>query len=127
MRFDSFSHMLSYWAKYTPEAPALRYDGRCWSYGDLYREAHENGSPLIRTMFYEFPEDQKCWELQDQYMFGSRYLVAPVLHLNEFERDVYLPAGMWENVNTGERLEGGKTVRVPAPIDEIPVFRRSGS
>ena len=91
---------------------------------DLYREAHENGSPLIRTMFYEFPEDERCWELQDQYMFGSRYLVAPVLHLNEFERDVYLPAGMWENVNTGERLEGGKTVRVPAPIDEIPVFIR---
>ena len=91
---------------------------------DLYREAHENGSPLIRTMFYEFPEDGKCWDLQDQYMFGSRYLVAPVLHLNEFEREVYLPKGKWENVNTGEKVQGGKTVRVKAPIDEIPVFRK---
>ncbi len=91
---------------------------------DLYREAHENGSPLIRTMFYEFPEDEKCWDLQDQYMFGSRYLVAPVLHLNEFEREVYLPKGKWENVNTGEKVQGGKTVRVKAPIDEIPVFRK---
>ena len=90
----------------------------------LYREAHENGSPLIRTMFYEFPEDKKCWELQDQYMFGDRYLVAPVLHLNEFERDVYLPAGRWKNINTGEVAEGGKTVSVPAPIDEIPVFEK---
>ena len=91
---------------------------------DLYREAHENGSPLIRTMFYEFPEDAKCWELQDQYMFGSRYLVAPILHLNEFEREVYLPAGKWKNVNTGETVDGGKTVSVRAPIEEIPVFER---
>ena len=91
---------------------------------DLYREASENGSPLIRTMFYEFPEDAKCWELQDQYMFGARYLVAPVLHLNEFERNVYLPAGCWKNVNSGEILDGGQTVSVKAPIEEIPVFER---
>ena len=75
-------------------------------------------------MFYEFPEDAKCWELQDQYMFGSKYLVAPILHLNEFERDVYLPAGRWKNVNNGEILEGGKTVTVKAPIEEIPVFEK---
>ncbi|MBQ3278532.1 MAG: glycoside hydrolase family 31 protein [Clostridia bacterium] len=92
---------------------------------DLYREAHENGSPLIRTMFYEFPEDPACWELQDQYMFGSKYLVAPVLHLGERERDVYLPEGLWENVNTGETVSGGQTLRVPAPLDEIPVFKRA--
>ncbi len=92
---------------------------------DLYREAHENGSPLIRTMFYEFPEDPACWELQDQYMFGSKYLVAPVMHLGERERDVYLPEGLWENVNTGETVSGGQTLRVPAPLDEIPVFKRA--
>ena len=63
----------------------------------LYEEASSNGSPLIRTMFYEFPEDSKCWELQDQYMFGSDYLVAPIFHLNQFEREVYLPAGKWED------------------------------
>ena len=49
MRFDSFSHMLSYWAKYTPEAPALRYDGRCWSYGDLYREALSRSEELRQS------------------------------------------------------------------------------
>ena len=61
----------------------------------LYDEASENGSPLIRTMFYEFPEDAACWELKDQYMFGEKYLVAPIFHLNQFEREVYLPAGQW--------------------------------
>ena len=91
---------------------------------DLYREAHETGAPLIRTMFFEFPEDAKCWELQDQYMFGGRYLVAPILHLNEYKREVYLPRGKWKNVNTGEIIKGGQNLSVKAPIDEIPVFER---
>ncbi len=91
---------------------------------DLYREAHETGAPLIRTMFFEFPEDAKCWELQDQYMFGSRYLVAPILYLNEYKREVYLPRGKWKNVNTGEIIKGGQNLSVKAPIDEIPVFER---
>ena len=90
----------------------------------LYREASENGSPLIRTMFYEFPEDRKCWELQDQYMFGDRYLVAPILRLNQFERDVYLPAGTWRDTRDGKEYQGGQVIRAMAPIDSIPVFER---
>lgn len=90
----------------------------------LYEEAHENGSPLLRTMFYEFPEDEKCWETEDQYMFGSRFLAAPILHLNEWRRSVYLPAGTWKLTSTGEVFEGGQTVRVDAPIDYMPVFER---
>ena len=90
----------------------------------LYDEAHENGSPLIRTMFYEFPKDAKCWELQDQYMFGPKYLCAPVFALNCFEREVYLPAGSWKLTSTGEVYEGGRTVTVKAPIDYMPVFER---
>ena len=91
---------------------------------ELYKEAHETGAPLIRTMFFEFPQDEKCWDLQDQYMFGEKYLVAPILYLNQYEREVYLPEGRWKNVNTGETVEGKKTVTVKAPIDEIPVFER---
>ena len=90
----------------------------------LYREAHETGAPLIRTMFFEFPKDEKCWELRDQYMFGSRYLVAPVLEPHRTGREVYLPAGRWKDVNSGEVLEGGRTVSAAAPIDVIPVYER---
>ena len=90
----------------------------------LYDEASENGSPLIRTMFYEFPDDKKCWEMQDQYMFGSEYLVAPIFHLNEFKREVYLPAGRWEDTRDGKVYEGGQTVLAAAPIDSIPVFKK---
>ena len=90
----------------------------------LYREASENGSPLMRTMFYEFPEDEKCWELGDQYMFGSRYLVAPVLELGARSREVYLPMGKWKSFAKGEVLQGGQTVVADAPLDVIPVFER---
>lgn len=92
---------------------------------DLYEEASTNGSPLIRTMFYEFPEDCKCWELQDQYMFGSEYLCAPIFELNKFEREVYLPAGKWTLTSTGETFEGGQTVKVAAPIEYMPVFKKN--
>lgn len=91
---------------------------------ELYEEASQNGSPLIRTMFYEFPQDKKCWELQDQYMFGSRYLVAPIFHLNEFERDVYLPEGIWMDSRDGKIYQGGQTIHTEAPLDAMPVFQR---
>ncbi len=90
----------------------------------LYEEAHANGSPLIRTMFYEFPDDAKCWELQDQYMFGDRYLCAPIFELHAVKRDVYLPEGQWKLTSTGETVSGGRTVTVDAPIDYMPVFER---
>lgn len=90
----------------------------------LFDEAHENGSPLLRSMFYEFPENARCWELQDQYMFGSKYLVAPVLHLNQFRREVYLPEGQWKLTSTGELFQGGQNVTVDAPIEYMPVFEK---
>jgi len=92
----------------------------------LMREASGTGAPLLRTMFYEFPEDQVCWDLTDQYMFGSEYLVAPILHAGEFEREVYLPAGTWKNINDGKEYTGGQRVSCKAPIEMIPVFQRMG-
>lgn len=90
----------------------------------LMREASETGAPLMRAMFYEFPEDEKCWGLSDQYMFGEKYLVAPVLHAGERSRSVYLPKGTWKNVNDGQTYEGGQRISAEAPIEVIPVFER---
>lgn len=90
----------------------------------LYKEASDNGSPLLRAMFYEFPEDEKCWDLYDQYMFGSEYLVAPVLYEDTFERDVYLPEGKWEDIRDNKIYEGGQTIHAQAPLDSIPVYRK---
>ena len=121
-------------------------DNEVWSYGEeaypilvkylrrreelrpyvrsLMKEAHEAGTPIIRAMFYEFPTDPACAVLKDQYMFGSRYLVAPVLAAGQRERTLYLPAGEWREVETDTVFKGGQTVTVAAPLDSIPVFEK---
>lgn len=91
---------------------------------ELMEEAHRNGAPVMRTMFYEFPEDEKCWELDDQYMFGSEYLVAPILREGLREREVYLPKGTWRSLREDKEYAGGQTVLCPAPLEDIPVFRK---
>ena len=91
----------------------------------LMEEAHEKGSPVIRPLFYEFPEDKDAWEVEDEYMFGSKYLVAPILSLGQRERKVYLPKGAKWLCNTDkETYEGGTEVIVPAPLETMPVFER---
>lgn len=90
----------------------------------LMEEASATGTPLMRTMFYEFPQDEKCWEIDDQYMFGSRYLVAPVLAAGVTRRKVYLPEGNWKNIADGSILKGGQTITADAPLKRIPVFER---
>jgi alpha-D-xyloside xylohydrolase len=122
-------------------------DNEVWSYGDevykilvkylnlrealrtytreLMRQAHEKGTPVMRTMFYEFPGDETCWDLKDQYMYGSDILVAPIVYEDMYEREVYLPSGSnWTNAHDGTIYEGGQTICVLAPLDVIPVFLR---
>lgn len=88
----------------------------------LMKEASTTGAPIMRTMFYEFPNDAKCWELSDQYMFGSDYLVAPILHAGETKRNVYLPARQWKNLDDNTVYDGAQTIVCNAPLDVIPVF-----
>lgn len=90
----------------------------------LMEEASRTGAPLLRTMFYEFPEDNRCWELEDQYMFGDRYLVAPVLEAGMKRRQVYLPAGCWRDLADGKEYVGGQVLNCETPIERIPVFER---
>ena len=92
---------------------------------ELMKEAHEIGSPIMRTMFYQFPEDEKCWDLSDQYMYGDRYLVAPVLYAGAKEREVYLPKGCkWKEIESGSVYDGGATVKVELTLDTMPVFEK---
>ena len=91
----------------------------------LMQEAHRMGSPVMRTLFYEFPDDEAAWLIEDEYMFGDAYLVAPVLHAGERERRVYLPEGAdWTYCIGDEVFPGGSWQTVPAPLDTLPVFQR---
>lgn len=93
---------------------------------ELMKEAHEKGTPVMRTLFYEFPEDSTCWEIEDQYLYGRDILVAPVLNANSENRKVYLPEGEWVEYETKKVYEGKQWITVKTPIDEIPVFVRKG-
>lgn len=81
-------------------------------------------APLMRPLFFEWPDDPAVWTAGTQWLLGDDLLVAPVLEPGAVEWPVYLPAGEWTDAWTGERHTGGRTVSVPAPIDRIPVFVR---
>lgn len=87
------------------------------------KDCHELGIPPMRPLFYDYPNDQKTWGVEDEFLFGDSMLVAPVLYENTVKREVYLPAGSkWTEVETQTEYEGGKYVEVCTPIDSIPVF-----
>lgn len=91
----------------------------------LMKEAHEKGTPVMRTLFYEFPDDPMAWETEDEYMFGSSYLVAPILTKGAVSRNVYLPSGAnWRERHNGTEYVGGCVVCADAPLNVIPVFER---
>ncbi len=94
---------------------------------EVMAEAHATGAPVMRPLFYGFPEDVEAWGVEDAYLFGADLLVAPVLEKGARERTVYLPAGArWTDAHTGLSYDGGRRVTVPAPLDVIPVFTRDG-
>jgi alpha-D-xyloside xylohydrolase len=66
----------------------------------------ERGLPMLRALFVEYPDDPGSWLIDDQYLFGSDMLVAPLFE-NVEERDVYLPPGTWIDYQTGKQYEGG--------------------
>ena len=94
----------------------------------LFREASESGAPLMRPLFWHYPDDPACRDLADEYLFGRDLLVAPVLEPGATSRAVVLPAGdRWRDARTGEAFDGGQSVDAPAPLSSIPVFVRDGA
>lgn len=88
-------------------------------------QAHQDGTPVMRALFLEFPDDPLCWEVEDSYLFGPDYLVAPVLYPGQRSRRVYLPAGCtWQDIHTKQDYPGGQWADVPCPLEWIPVFKK---
>ncbi len=91
---------------------------------EVFAEASAKGYPVMRPLFFEFPEDPRAWEISDEYMLGSRLLVAPVLYEGMRRRSVYLPKGTWRRFPGGGGTLPGGEYETDAPLDEIPVFER---
>jgi alpha-glucosidase len=106
----------------------LRYRLMPYLYTQMWRASHEN-EPVVRPLFYDFPNDRAALEVQDSFMLGPDILVAPVLEEGATNRKVYLPehAGGWFDFHNGHHFEGAQTTTVPAPLGRLAVFVRSGA
>jgi alpha-D-xyloside xylohydrolase len=90
------------------------------------KDAHQRGTPMMRAMLLEFPNDRTSWNLDQQYMFGPDLLVAPVFNASG-EVEFYLPAGEWTNLFSGKSESGGRWVREVHQFDSLPLYVRAGS
>lgn len=105
----------------------LRYRLLPYTYSAAFR-SYQTGAPYMRALFMDFPNDPKVADIPDEYMYGPAFLVAPVTEQGATRRTVYLPAGCdWYNYWTNQRLHGGQTIEVDAPIDVLPLFVKAGS
>jgi len=86
----------------------------------------EDGTPPFRALVLDTPQDNRLYKVDDQYMVGDRMMVAP-LFAGEESRAVVLPDGKWHDFWTGETLQGGAKLTVPASATQIPVYVKSGS
>jgi alpha-D-xyloside xylohydrolase len=153
--YDDYPELYTRWFEYATFLPIFRTHGsrntnEVWSYGkqaqpilekylklryelmpyiySLGYSTYQSGAPYMRALFMDFPNDTEAASQSDEYMFGPAFLVAPITDQGVTSRKVYLPAGAdWYNYWTNERLHGGQTVTVKAPIDTLPLFVRAGS
>ncbi len=153
--YEDYAELYTRWFEYGAFLPIFRTHGsrlynEVWSYGkqaepilekylklryqlmpyiySLGYDTYQTGAPYMRALFMDFPHDPRVADLRDEYMFGPAFLVAPVTEQGATSRAVYLPAGVdWYNYWTNQRLHGGQTIQVDAPIDTLPIFVRAGS
>ncbi|MBQ2321019.1 MAG: alpha-xylosidase [Bacteroidales bacterium] len=87
------------------EAAELKYKLMPYVYAQA-KDCSNRGLPMVRALFIEFPDDPGAWNVEDEYMFGSQILVAPLLESGN-ERTCYLPRGKWIDYQTGKVYDGG--------------------
>jgi alpha-D-xyloside xylohydrolase len=117
------------------DSVVLHYELFPYLYG-LAEQAARTGVPILRAVGFQYPSDQTAWAQDQEFMIGPDLLAAPVTaDLAEADGEggqptpvsVYLPAGRWVNVFTGQAYSGGQTVGDPAGLDEFPLYLRAGA
>lgn len=96
----------------------LRYSLMPYIYSQGYISA-QNGWPMIRTLFFEEPNDPTGWLVENQYLFGSDLLVAPLIE-EKRSREVYVPSGVYIDYQTNERYEGNRWYTIES--GDLPVI-----
>jgi alpha-D-xyloside xylohydrolase len=94
----------------------------------LGADTYFNDGTIMRGLTMDFAGDRKTWDIDDEYLFGPAFLVAPVTEFKARSRKVYLPAGSsWYDFYTGRSVNGGQTIDAASPYERMPLFVRAGS
>lgn len=105
----------------------LRYKLLPYLYSTAW-DVTKNAGSFMRALFMDFNDDPEVHNINNRYMFGKAFLVAPVTEPSVEEQTVYLPNGtQWFDFWTGEKLSGGRTINKKTPIDIIPLYVKVGS
>lgn len=91
------------------------------------KESSEKGLPMLRALFIEFPKDAGAWQVDNQYMYGSEMMVAPIFETGMKRRNVYLPAGQWIDYQTGKTYTGGTTHLIEAGEIQTIILVKEGA
>lgn len=92
-----------------------------------FRRYVQEGVPVVQPLAYYDQSDDQALECNDEFLFGDKIMVAPVLEEGASEVDTYLPEGQWYNYWTGKKYQGREHYMIPAPLEEIPFFIKAGT
>jgi alpha-D-xyloside xylohydrolase len=105
----------------------LRYRLMPYTY-TLAADTYQRDASMMRGLVMDFPTDKKAQNVDDQYLYGREFLVAPVTQFKARSRQVYLPgATTWYDFNTGKAFKGGQTIKAEAPLNRMPLYVKAGS
>lgn len=104
----------------------LRYQLLPYTYSTA-AQSHASGMPIIRALWLVYPQDRDAVLVDDVYLWGDSFLVAPVYEKGASQRNLYLPRGIWWNHWTSERLEGGGNITASVALDTLPLFVKAGA
>ncbi|XP_050403277.1 maltase-glucoamylase [Patella vulgata] len=94
----------------------------------LFYKVNIQGGTVIRSLLHEFPREEATWSIDTQFMWGSDFMIAPVVLPGKIRRDVYFPSAVWYDYYTGSMIKTrGGMETVSAPRDVIPLYIRGGS
>jgi alpha-glucosidase len=92
-----------------------------------FEHCHRSGAPVLRPLLFEYPEDERTYSADDQFMVGRDLLVAPITRRGASHRHVYLPAGTWFHWWSGKRVDGPADVLVEAPLGHPAIYVRANA
>jgi len=143
MQFGAFTPVFRAHGSFSPREPwmydekttaiikeyiELRYELMPYIYSTAY-DTYKNGVPMMRPLFFEYPNDKKSQLESYEYMFGQNLLVAPIVEpeKEKADRKIYLPAGKWYDFYNNEEINGGNDIIIKIDINKMPVYVKEGA